>query len=247
MDIDIDFDFTTDTPKYWDNFWEQDDVLGVRNNDPDICSKTLQKYHQLLWSKRLPNGEMMDLIIGNSYNYLSWKNFRFGSDSITASFRYKCYRNMIFKVKQSMPNYYGFIENYLRKTYTIGGATIFPKVKGGINQTRGCNLFIRDRWDLTMECIRKYYNNEQSPLFDVLERNRDFFDLFVDFRGYVDFFYMQDCVSSDYKSVIFWLGDGNFLKNPFPKTVDEYVYWINSNIDFVKKRNERIREALMAI
>ena len=26
MDIDIDFDFTTDTPKYWDNFWEQDDV-----------------------------------------------------------------------------------------------------------------------------------------------------------------------------------------------------------------------------
>ena len=39
MDIDIDFDFTTDTPKYWDNFWEQDDVLGVRNNDPDICIK----------------------------------------------------------------------------------------------------------------------------------------------------------------------------------------------------------------
>ena len=63
----------------------------------------------------------------------------------------------------------------------------------------------------------------------------------------MDFFYMQDCVSSDYKSVIFWLGDGNFLKNPFPKTVDEYVYWINSNIDFVKKRNKRIREALMVL
>ena len=37
--------------------------------------KHCKKYHQLLWSKRLPNGEMMDLIIGNSYNYCLGKIF----------------------------------------------------------------------------------------------------------------------------------------------------------------------------
>lgn len=243
--IDVHFDFTTDTPRYWDNFWEQDDVLGVRNNDPDVSSKTLQKYHQLLWSKRLPNGETMDLTIGYGSNYLTWKDFRFGSDSITASFRYECYRSVITEVMRSMPCYHSFIENYLRKTYTIGGATIFPKKQGGINQTRGCNLFIRDRWDLTLECIRRYYNNEQSPLYSTLVKNKDFFDLFVDFRGYVDFFFMQDCVSSDYSSVIFWLGNGIFSKNPFPSTVDEYIKWINSNVEFVRQRNERIHKALM--
>ena len=41
MNIDITFDFTTDTPKYWDNFWN-DNVLGGGGADPDAISKTLQ-------------------------------------------------------------------------------------------------------------------------------------------------------------------------------------------------------------
>lgn len=27
-DIDINFDFTSDTPRYWDGFWEDDLVFG---------------------------------------------------------------------------------------------------------------------------------------------------------------------------------------------------------------------------
>ena len=38
--IDVNFDFTTDTPSYWDNFWQNDDVLGGGNNDPDALSIT---------------------------------------------------------------------------------------------------------------------------------------------------------------------------------------------------------------
>lgn len=243
-DIDIQFDFTTDTPRYWENFWNNNNGLGAGNNDPDTSSKTLQKYHQLLWSKKLPNGDNMELSIGSGSNYLTWKNFRFGSDSITASFRYERYRNMIEEIKNAIPNYQSFMENYLRKSYTIGGETIFPKWHGGINQSRGCNPFIKDRWDLTLECIRKYYIDEPSPLYDTLKKDKEFFDLFVDFKGYVDFFYMQDCVSSDYESVVFWLGNGEFLQNPLPKTVDEYIHWINCNMDFVKQRNERIQEAI---
>lgn len=242
--IDIQFDFTTDIPKYWNNFWGNKNGLGAGNSDPDTSSKTLQQYHQLLWSKKLPNGEHMDLSIGSGSNYLTWKNFRFGSDSITASFRYERYRNMIEKVKNSVCNYQIFMENFLRKSYTIGGETIFPKWHGGINQTRGCNSLIKDRWDLTLECIRRYYISEPSPLYETLKKDKAFFDLFVDFKGYVDFFYFQDCVSSNYNSVVFWLGNGEFLQNPLPKTVDEYIHWINSNLEFVEHRNARIQAAM---
>ena len=31
--------------------------------------------------------------------------------------------------------------------------------------------------------------------------DRGFFELFADFRGYVDFFLLQDCVSKDYEEV----------------------------------------------
>ncbi|HJK73666.1 MAG TPA: hypothetical protein O0X34_01565, partial [Methanocorpusculum sp.] len=165
-EIDIHFDFTTDTRGYWENFWDNNNGLGASKRDPDTYSKTLQKYHQFLWSKKLPNGEQMELTIGSGPHYLTWKNFRFGSDSITASFRYNRYQTMINKIRDSMTDYQSFMENYLRKSYTIGGATIFPKRHGGINQSRGCNPFIKDRWDLTLECIRRYYRNEPSPLYN---------------------------------------------------------------------------------
>lgn len=114
---------------------------------------------------------------------------------------------------------------------------------GGINQSRGCNQFIKDRWDLTLECIRRFYINEESPLSDILLQDKDFFDLFVDFKGYVDYFYLQDCVSSDYSKVVFWLGNGEFNPFPLPKTVDEYMKWIGRELEFVKMRNDRIEHA----
>lgn len=120
------------------------------NNDPGTRSKTLQKYHQLLWSKKLPNGENMELSIGSGSNYLTWKNFRFGSDFITASFRYEHYRNMIEEIKNAISNYQAFMENYPRKSYPMGGATIFPKWYGGIIQSRGCNLFIKYCFNLIL-------------------------------------------------------------------------------------------------
>ena len=48
MDINIDFNFYSDTP------------IG---KDPDTNSYTLRKYHQFLWSKSLPNGSIFNLDI----------------------------------------------------------------------------------------------------------------------------------------------------------------------------------------
>lgn len=47
MIIDTRFDFYSDS--------------GGR--DPDMYSPTLQKYHQKLWSKPLPNGKIFDLCV----------------------------------------------------------------------------------------------------------------------------------------------------------------------------------------
>ena len=245
MNIDINYDFTCDTPGYWDNFWENDLGLGGGKNDPDIMSPVLQLYHKLLWSRVLPNGETMDLSIGCGANYLTWNNFRFGSDSITASFRYKKYTYMLEQVKNTLPEYREFIELFIHKAYTIGGSIIFPKTNS-INRARGINNMICDRWDLTLECIRRYYKNQESPLFESLCLNKDFFDLFIDFKGYIDFFFLQDCVSPDYESVNFWIGNGTFEKNPFPKNVEEYITWISNELDFLEKRNNRINNFLLA-
>ncbi len=125
--IDVSFDFTLDTPGYWDHFWENNDGMGAGSSDPDSDSKTLQNYHQILWSKQLPNGELMRLQVGTGASYLTWKSFRFGSDSIIASFRYKKNRELLDAVAMSLVDYKSFVEQCLHKSYTIGGSIIFPK------------------------------------------------------------------------------------------------------------------------
>lgn len=242
--IDVDFDFTMDSPGYWDGFWNRKEGLGAGACDPDVSSPTLQKYHELLWSKELPNGELFKLSQGFGATYLTWRDMCFGSDSILASFRYRDYRNIIDAVALQVSDYKAYIKDFLHKAYTIGGMIIFPKHPNSMNQRRGVDKQIRDRWDLTMECIRRFYNGESSPLSDVMEQDQDFYALFNDFKGYVDFFYLQDCVTEDYKQVRFWLGDGNFTDQPLPKTVDEYLTWIAVELDFLEKRNARIKSAV---
>lgn len=240
--IDVTFDFTTDSAGFWDDFWNRKDGLGSGGSDPDVASPTLQEYHKLLWSKPLPNGETMKLRKGYGANYLTWKEFRFGSDSIIVSFRYKKYQYMIEQVAKRVGDYRRYFEDYLHKTNTIGGAIIFPKHRFSINQNRGTNPFISDRWDLTLECIRRYYNGENSPLYETFVADKDFFDLFVDFKGYVDFFLLQDAVSDDYSKVDIWCGNADFVESGLPKTVDEYFGFIDKELAFLKKRNARIKE-----
>ena len=239
MVIDTTFDFTTDSPHYWDHFWERDNGIGAGGCDPDSASKTLQRYHQHLWSKELPCGETMELACGSGPYYLTWKDFRFASDSIAVSFRYLKNRPLLDQVAQKVDDYKAFVEFYIRKTYTIGGMTIFPKHVNSINQRKGTNSMISDRWDLTLECIRRYYSGLESPLYKTLQADKDFFDLFIDFQGYIDFFYFQDCLKQD-GSVRFWLGKGDFNENPIPQTFDDYIHWINLQLEFVEQRNSRI-------
>lgn len=241
-EIDVGFDFTSDTPHFWEGFWDRKDGLGYCGNDPDSCSPTLREYHRMLWSRELPNGQMMRLEPGYGTDYLVWDGMRFASDSITTGFRYSRMRLLIDRVADSMENYHGWMESVIRRFYTMGGMIIFPKHRYSINQIRGNSRCISDRWDLTLECIRRYYCDEASPISWCLEQDRRFFDLFVDFRGYIDFFLLQDCVSSDYSEVRLWLDTEPFDGAPLPRTVEEYMSWMDANLDFVERRNRRISD-----
>lgn len=221
--IDISYDVRTDS----------------KSKDPDSASKTLKAYHQMLWSKPLPNGQVMELTT-KQCSYLGWNDMYFGSDSIIVSFMHGNYKHRQM-IMDSIPDFEDYRENYLKRAYTIAGSIIFPQVKWSMNQARGCSRKISDRWDLTLECIRRFYLGESSPLDTALHRSKEFFELFVDFKGYVDFFLLQDCVDEDY-NVKLWLDTPLWITDPMPETVESYNDWIDKEIDFVAKRGRRIEE-----
>ena len=230
-DIDVWFDVRSDCPKPKPG--------SNKIPDPDNASPTLKAYHQLLWSKQLPNGEFMALETGKGF-YLKWKDFYLGGDSIIVSFMHARFK-LRDLVKSSIPNYANYREQYLHRSYTIGGNIIFPQHRWSMNQARGCSRKISDRWDLTLECIRRYYLGESNPLDSVFEKDAPFFDLFVDFKGYVDFFFFQDCVDENY-NVKFWLDTPLWETYSMPKTLEEYHFWMKQEQDFLEKRAKRIAD-----
>jgi hypothetical protein len=110
-----------------------------------------------------------------------------------------------------------------------------------INGARGFRHQIKDRFDLTVECIRRHYSDERSPLSDTLARYADFFRLFGDFRGYVAFFLLQDLVTEDCSTVRFFLPFEDFNTSPLPGSMDAYLAHRQLAVDFIKARNHRIR------
>jgi hypothetical protein len=226
-EIDIDFDF------------RQDSKCG----DPDTDSQKLYEAHKLLWTKMLPCGKNLDLkIIGDSNSRFLLKNnlyTNFSSDRMCPHFDGK-YNGKFDGWLSDIER-----EELKHKVRTIGGHIIFPAHKKNgftINQARGVSRIICDRFDLTLECIKRFYDNEQNPLYDTLLRYKDFFDLFIDFKGYVDFFMLQDFI--DEKGQIkFSLPFDNFIRPALPQNVDEYIKYKNHTIELMNNRNKRILES----
>ena len=226
--IDITFDFRTDTPK---------------GKDPDSFSRTLRSYHKFLWSKPLPNGVLFELDDKRAKVYLYHKSqlgeFFLSSDSVIHTFsRWASMAHIINQLKE------GEAEAFRSIGYTMGGMIIFPanRVEGKttINGARGFHPLIKDRIDLTLECIRRYYKNEKSPLTAVLNRYADFFALFGNFKGYVVFFLLQDLVAGDFSAIKFLMPFDDFKTPAVPKTLEEYLYYKDLTIKFINERNQRI-------
>jgi hypothetical protein len=211
-------------------------------NDPDSFSPMLKEYHKLLWSKPLPGGEPFDLDDSKPGAYLHHQSprgeFYLTSDTAMRSFlNYERMAEINARVSESE-----WVE-FDTVTYQMGGMMLFPgrqiHRRWTINQARGMNSRIADRLDLTVECIRQHYMGGSSPLAEVLSRYEDFFDLFEDFQGYVDFFLLQDLVSDDLSLVRFFMPLG---ESAYPSTLDTYQGYRESAIAFVQARNHRMFE-----
>lgn len=211
--------------------------------DPDSKSPTLRRYHKALWSRELPGGQVFELRDDVPKKYLSHESelgsFEFSSDALVPT--YSGWSRMEPIVSQSPLLLTIRVQ---RRVSTIGGRMIWPSKNvpgaGTINGRRGFDRKISDRADLSLECVRRFYLGDESPLSVVLESNAAFFGLFENFNGFVEFFLLQDLVESDRQSIRFMLPFFGFEPSGLPKNLDEYMQYMKNADAFVKARNKRI-------
>jgi hypothetical protein len=209
--------------------------------DPDSASPTLRSYHKILWSKPLPNGSIFELCDNKNGVYLYHKSelgeFFLCSDAITHS--YKNHKRKQWLTEQ-IPNE---VNEFFKAGFTIGAYIVFPdnRIDGKhtINQARGVNSLIDDRFDLTLECIRLFYLGKDNPLYSTLLRYKNFFDLFGDFMGYIHFFLLDDLIDEN-NNIKFYLPFDDFKTHPTFFDVSQYLLYKERVINFIKSRNNRI-------
>jgi len=137
---------------------------------------------------------------------------------------------------------------------SMGSTILWPGWQVGgqtMNQARGFSAkdTIGDRIDLTLECIRRAYMGNfakaENPLGSTLLRYWEFFELFGNFDGYVNFWLLEDLVTEDGQRVDFLMeGDlPNYdftSRRPHPTSVEAYDEYLRNAQRFVLKRNARM-------
>ena len=249
-DIDVNYNFLNDNTE------------NEAKYDPDQSSKTLLYYHQKLWSKEENNIKLdfeikiddwnnKSLILVNKYATEENQKI-FSSDWIINDYQHWD-RNKWSNLKYLDSINSNTLKDFNNIANTIGGRIIFPKrqidgKKNTINTHRGTHTQICDRFDITLECIRRFFCGIESiPDFDdTLKRYDFFFKLFGSsnngFENYCNFFLLQDLVSDDYKEIKYFIRFNGFINNPFPKCEETYMEFIEKTTEFIKKRNVRIKE-----
>ena len=229
---------------------EIDTTFDMRSDaggrDPDRYSPTLRAYHQQLWSKPLPGGTSFTLRDDWPKGYLAHESelghFQLTSDTILRTF--VAHSKMQHIIKEVPPADQQVLS---REGYTIAGFILFPgnRIDGKftINQARGTHPRIQDRIDLTLECIRRHYEGESSPLAATIERYADFFKLFESFSGYVDFFLLQDLLTEDKEQIRFFLPFTDFEKHEaLPRDISEYIQFRDAMREWISARARRIQD-----
>ena len=108
------------------------------SGDPDSTSPTLRKYHKILWSKPLPNGNLLELRDNKNGAYLyhesEFGEFFWGNDAITHS--YKNHKRKKWLTAQIPTE----VNELFDTGSTIGAYIIFPnnRING---KHRLCNHF----------------------------------------------------------------------------------------------------------
>lgn len=199
-----------------------------------------------LWSKPLPSGGHFELTPQSQRPYALLHDSDLGkflltSDTVLPTFsRGQCTQAIIGQLPPADVVALDTIR------YTIGGMILWPgnRIDGKwtINQARGCTGRIADRFDLTVECIRRHYDGDTThPLAGTFQRYRDFFDLFGNFAEYVDFWLLDDLVDAD-GSVKLFLPSEDFTLPSIPRCLADYLVFCARTIEFATARSERIQQ-----
>lgn len=143
--------------------------------DPDVYSSTLKRYHQLLWSKPLPDGPLLQLnpVSGGDYLIAEVEGERLALSSDASASGFNQSRALWDLVSEA---------EYVRERHIsaiIAGFILWPQRKRAgkitINGAKGFSPRIKDRFDLTLECVRRHYSGGESPLGEALQRYADYF------------------------------------------------------------------------
>jgi hypothetical protein len=207
--------------------------------DPDRRSPTLQRWQRLLFSKELPTGAMF--LLSEKTSGMD-RVLRYESES--GSFDLSS-DTMLNSNKGPLKTFYDQMPSETNLAWhrsSIGARILFPStaVNGmTINQARGMHPAIKDRFDLTLEAIRRHYVGEASPLSDVMASYGGFFELFETFEGYVKFFLLDHLVGNN-GSVRYYLPFDGYQTPPLPTTFDAYIDFRNAQLEFVAARNALI-------
>jgi len=232
MKIDIQFEINTNV---------------IQHKDPDSYSKILYDYHYILWhNKEIKTDVYFKLLKQDKtpYKFMYYINdtvYTLSSDAMIHTYlKWKSLNHLNLSYTSEL------IKEFRHLSLTIGGYIIFPSNKINnkptINASRGMNPYIKDRFDLTLECIRRWYLNQESPLFEVINRYKDFFNAFETFKNYVRFFYLEPLINKD-ETIQFWLPINDFdSKEVIPKDLDMYKMYMENVKKFIRERNRLIEK-----
>lgn len=218
--------------------------------DPDKYSKELGQAHCELWNDR----GRLGILTWSPLNRLFTKTdsgveLVLTPDSITNGFQNSERTIKDIKEKELIKGFgeevQKLINKYIDTDYTIGSSIVFPisingkKIRWTMNIARGLSYKVHDRFDYTLECIKRFYEgNNDNPLQSALERSKKFFDLFDNFEDYVHFFFLDDLI--DENDNVRSFTDKIDFGSPFPLTKEEYIKYLTNTMKFVEKRNARI-------
>ncbi len=156
--------------------------------------------------------------------------------------------------------YKTFIWYYLQYANTIGGFIVFPRTYNSINVKRARSP-IRDRFDLTLECIRRayqyddFYRSDANPLFGISKEDKEFFKMFGTFQNYAKFF----CLDESYDDKHNWVNETGQVLNLFDNqpldnwdfnkddalpTADNWWTFYRNIMNRLDARNEQIKEVI---
>lgn len=244
--FDLSFNYETDMP-------------ARSGADADSDSPKLRLDHELLWTKELRSGVTFAPVAPRvrRQGYLIWTSpsgaqHWYGSDAITHSYTNWGSPKTLAQAKAELTEEQR--RRYLSPPYTIASSIIWPVRSNDlptINTARGfgpTGRILRDRIDLTLECIRCHYEDADNTLASVLSAYGDFFVLFDGFAEFTTFFHLQDLIRQDFSAVQSLMRPGDILtqsdfeREATPTTVEEYVTYREATLEFISRRGHRMAD-----